>query len=409
MKIFVIIIIIIVLYIIFRYKKNEYEVTLGLVKSNLSVYYSAVFDGFSDEKSLNIMIVSRFINNPLYTQKEISHYIEQLKYIVLSDVNRMDKKNIVIKILTIIYQIENPNLSDKMKSRHKNKIISSIEKYWNNNQNHILNEPSRDVKMDNPNNKIVCPECGSIMQDPDWRCPECNSEFENYNFELNILEGDPIVKKKQDSKSSNDTCIQTAIDSVKDIFNIINEPFTESQIKILKTESQYEINSINDAISSGKRLYLPSVDNILSSEKYDDSFLQYYDFNPEITKIASCLFRGFFMVAQEGYHFLDPERIKKTFGKDISTNYPNSSQEFIMFAETFWTLKILHNDLFYLNRYLIITQVFGWLEFSISSIFFPIPGPRKIPRDIHRQAQQNILKKVGYNKIDEVINGSPYL
>ena len=407
----------------FRYRKNEYECTLGLVKSNLSVYYRAVSLGLSYENSLNIMIESRFMNIPLYTQKDIFHYIEQLKNIVLSNVNRMDKKNIVIKILTRIYQIENPNLSDKMKSRHKNKIIGTIEKYWNINQNPILNEPSRDVKMDNPNNKIVCPECGSIMQDPYWRCLECNSEFENFNFELNILEGDPIVKKQKDSKSNNDTCIQTAIDdsissgkrqikpnqidinkdylqigieAIRYFFQLNSKNLSESDIKLLIDDMETNFNSI------------PGIDNILNCPLFDSLF---FNDNDNLKKIAGIIFIGIFRASTYKHYFLPIGLVKTYFGKSVEEYYPkNSSDEFLEFAKTFMTFKILLFKLQDNHPNKSITKLFEWLEFNVRSVFFPTPCPKIISIEIRKQAQKDILNIVNYSaSIESFINGNPIL
>jgi len=349
MKILLIIIIIIVLYMFFRYRKNEYECTLGLVKSNLSVYYRAVSLGLSYENSLNIMIESRFMNIPLYTPKDSLHYIEQLKNIVLSNKNHVDKKNIVIKILTRMYQIENPNLPDKMRTNHINKIIRAIEKYWN-----FEKKPS----------------------------------------------SSPISSDKQqiesNHKDSNMDYLQIGIEAIRYFFQLNSKNLSESDIKLLIDDLDTNLDSI------------PDIDNILNCPSFDSLF---FNDNDNLKKFAGIIFIGIFRASTDKHYFLPIGLVKTYFGKSIVDNYQkNSSDEFIEFTKTFWTFNILLLKLQDNHPNKLITKLFQWLILNVSSIFFPTPGPIKISAEIRKQAQKDILNMVNYSaSIESFINGNPIL
>lgn len=52
------------------------------------------------------------------------------------------------------------------------------------------------VTPENKSNKeMKCPKCGYLLPEPDWRCPECYCEFDNYDFDTSQLKGVPKVKK----------------------------------------------------------------------------------------------------------------------------------------------------------------------------------------------------------------------
>lgn len=54
---------------------------------------------------------------------------------------------------------------------------------------------NRETPENKPNKEMKCPKCGYLILEPDWRCPECFCEFDNYDFDTNQLKGVPKAKK----------------------------------------------------------------------------------------------------------------------------------------------------------------------------------------------------------------------
>ena len=53
--------------------------------------------------------------------------------------------------------------------------------------------------------ELKCPNCGYIMNEPDWRCPKCYCEFVNYDFDKNQIIGSPKVKQTLNKKVIKDS------------------------------------------------------------------------------------------------------------------------------------------------------------------------------------------------------------
>lgn len=45
--------------------------------------------------------------------------------------------------------------------------------------------------------EVKCPKCGTPVREASWRCRECYSEFENYDFSSHRFVGKPKVKRKR--------------------------------------------------------------------------------------------------------------------------------------------------------------------------------------------------------------------
>jgi hypothetical protein len=126
----ILVISVIAIYLYYRYRKNQWEITTGLVQSNLTVYKNSINRGNSSEAALKWMIESRYLNSLVYTPQQSNEIITQLKYRFEANKNIMDEKAWVLEILTRMYEIENVNLPDGMKSKHIIKIINEFHKYW---------------------------------------------------------------------------------------------------------------------------------------------------------------------------------------------------------------------------------------------------------------------------------------
>ncbi len=205
--------------------------------------------------------------------------------------------------------------------------------------------------------------------------------------------------------------LKAAINSIGELYKCTNISLSQADLDLLNSEcsSIKPQPSIFDIMSSGE-LKLPSIDTIIASTNYEDAFEQFREINSGIVNIASTFFKAFFLGAEQGFHFLEPSCIISIFHKDIKSAYPGSSKEFIRFAETFWTLQILQNELFISHRNLYLTQLFEWICFNVSSIFFPSGGGHpQISQKRFIDAQKIILRKVGYHDIDAFIEGNPQL
>ena len=122
------------------------------------------------------------------------------------------------------------------------------------------------------------------------------------------------------------------------------------------------------------------------------------------------IFNGFFKCADDGYEFTPENRINKWFGGvSLKENYPDSSEAFIRFAKTYWTFKRIWRDLSEDYNNLIIFKLLSKLEIDIATVFFPTPGPWKIPVEKREQAQRQLILESGA-KIDvaEFISGNPF-
>jgi hypothetical protein len=49
-----------------------------------------------------------------------------------------------------------------------------------------------------PFSAVKCPKCGTTIREASWRCRECYSEFENYDFEGGRFDGEPRIRKRED-------------------------------------------------------------------------------------------------------------------------------------------------------------------------------------------------------------------
>ncbi len=122
---------------------------------------------------------------------------------------------------------------------------------------------------------------------------------------------------------------------------------------------------------------------------------------PRLRAFPSALWSGFFQCAAEGYSFADPARIRLTFGQTLAQRCPRATPTFLRFATSYWTLKIIIDDLWRLDQALpgttttVLAQLLARLETDVASVFFPSPGPIRIPRFLRVRRQRKILAQSG--------------
>ncbi len=121
-------------------------------------------------------------------------------------------------------------------------------------------------------------------------------------------------------------------------------------------------------------------------------------------------FIGFFECATDGYAFVAAEKIKERFGNTLKESYPEASISFLKFTTSYWTLKIVRSDLEIAHPRITLYHLLGKVEEDIADIFFPEPGPQKIPTVLREQKQEKVISKFA-PRIDfgDFFRGNPIL
>lgn len=89
----------------------------------------------------------------------------------------------------------------------------------------------------------------------------------------------------------------------------------------------------------------------------------------------------------------NPDRIKQRYGMSVEENYGLSQGPFIDLARSYWTFKLELRDLFPNHREIMLAAILSDTEVEIASVFFPSPGPSKIPVEVRKAKQVELLKK----------------
>ena len=134
---------------------------------------------------------------------------------------------------------------------------------------------------------------------------------------------------------------------------------------------------------------------------------------PRLRALYSALGSGFLQCAAEGHSFADSARILRTFGQTLAQRYPRATPTFLRFATSYWTLKLMIDDLSRVDHALpgatttVMAQLLKQLEIDVASVFFPSPGPIRIPRFFRARRQRKILAQSGAAiDIDEFLRRS---
>jgi hypothetical protein len=133
---------------------------------------------------------------------------------------------------------------------------------------------------------------------------------------------------------------------------------------------------------------------------------------PEVVALEEAMNSGFYKCAAEGCAFTSVSRITERFGRSLEENYPGGSHAFLRFATSFWTLTLVKDDLWRDPEYSkkLIFQLLSGLDFNIGSVFFPTPGPSKIPADLREKEMRRLILVNGAKiDVEEFIGGNPIL
>jgi len=134
-------------------------------------------------------------------------------------------------------------------------------------------------------------------------------------------------------------------------------------------------------------------------------------YTTRIGEIYENVLKGFFYCAAKGLIFIPEEIIIERHGRSVEQNYPEASNEFLKFAKTYWTLKILVDNLIKSGEIDCLEDHFlGKLEQVIGPLFFPFPGPMIISPSKREKDQREFIKASGANiNIERFIEGNPIL
>jgi len=69
--------------------------------------------------------------------------------------------------------------------------------------------------MSSSKNIIKCPQCGHIMNEPDWRCPNCYHEFDDYNFDSHKYSGADTTQRMTRTKIPLSSSKKSSIDDLE--------------------------------------------------------------------------------------------------------------------------------------------------------------------------------------------------
>lgn len=132
---------------------------------------------------------------------------------------------------------------------------------------------------------------------------------------------------------------------------------------------------------------------------------------PVMDSLGGLALLGFFDAATDGHEFIDREIIFKRFHGTVANNYPEAGPAFLRFANSYWTLKTLVDDLKETEPYSGLTGVLGAvIDKHVGPLFFPVPGPVKIPASRREADQRSYLDQLAPRvDIEEFMQHNPIL
>lgn len=126
------------------------------------------------------------------------------------------------------------------------------------------------------------------------------------------------------------------------------------------------------------------------------------------------LLRGYLRLSAEGHAFVDEQRVAENFGRSVRANYPEANDSFIKFATSYWTFKLWLDEAarcFSGGEDPLVLLLLRQLEQDLASLFFPTPGPIKIPPAEREQAQREFLAQFRNLpiEVDDLMKGNAIL
>jgi hypothetical protein len=149
---------------------------------------------------------------------------------------------------------------------------------------------------------------------------------------------------------------------------------------VLITQKYEELGITKDAFTS----------NFLLSKAPESITGEHKDI---ISEVSDMVWRIIFTKAAAGDAFGDPGRIKQRFGESVEENYGLYQGPFINLAKAYWTYKLEIGDLFPKYGETALAVILARVEADVASVFFPTPGPYKIPVETRKAKQIELLSK----------------
>ena len=91
--------------------------------------------------------------------------------------------------------------------------------------------------------------------------------------------------------------------------------------------------------------------------------------------------------------FGDIARVEQHFGRSLENNYGTNDGPFLDVARAYWTYRLEMRDILpqYFDAW--IAQALIAVEFNIAKLFFPMPGPLKLPKKLRKHVQKEYLNE----------------
>lgn len=173
----------------------------------------------------------------------------------------------------------------------------------------------------------------------------------------------------------------------------------------MKSYHEQALSALRKLVTQGGN-QMSDDDLIMLGKKLDEA----EQHSSRLAEIYGAMFRGFFHCAEKGLTLVPEKLVIQRFRKSIQENYPEANEVFLRFAKTYWTLRVLVLDLMKEDMGWIGGHLLGKLEQDIGPVFFPFPGPVKIPPSKRENFQRELIKESGADiDIEEFVRGNPIL
>lgn len=167
---------------------------------------------------------------------------------------------------------------------------------------------------------------------------------------------------------------------------------------LLQVSQAYQ--SVEKQFSPDKKAFLLTELSESSTEAQKETLAEVYD----------VMTRFFYSKASRGETFGSLSRIKEKFGSSLEENYGLLNGPFLDIARTYWTYKLEVQDLFPKHYKCNLAQILAEIETDIAGVFFPTPGPIRIPVSLRRERQRQLLQVYTPGiDIERVLSESPIL
>jgi len=107
-------------------------------------------------------------------------------------------------------------------------------------------------------------------------------------------------------------------------------------------------------------------------------------------------------------------RIQEFYGYTLEENYPGASPTFMKLARTYWTFKVILNEMVLNNRSTpdrsVCLDLLQAIDINFAGVFFPTPGPFGRPKKLREKTMRALIEQSGADlDVEDYIRGNFYL